>query len=164
MLRFVFASAVVMVGVAISGCSHSPTYIDGKPIDAPSLAFDFSEPSSWAEQVVYEELSSMLAISTARNTPKLIVTTITSRGRSGSSELQRAGEASVIATVVVTLNEREVFRATRKGVAKYVQDEQSGTASTIVSYAVGRAAKVAAEALGDALLKKFPSNAAYLPF
>lgn len=165
-MRALFTAIAVAFSMALAGCSFSPVYSDGSPINAMSLAFDLAKPSSRLEQIVYQELSLRFATSTAPKTPKLMATVTASSGdlmlSAGAPGAPDNYRATVTVNVVVLYEDKSIFTARRVASADYKVSGQTLANQSALLDAQERAAKAATESLRLAILAKFPHNGSYM--
>lgn len=159
-------AAVAIAVLAGAGCSFSPVYSDGSPINAMSLAFDLGEPTSRVEQVIYQEMSLRFAESSAPKTPKLVIRATSSVRDAfvteNAANAPDTYEVTVTGAATATYEGEIIFTATRRATAQYATTSQTMANQSAREIADERAAKAVAESLRLALLARFPHSGSYL--
>ncbi|WP_240233628.1 LPS assembly lipoprotein LptE [Devosia lacusdianchii] len=160
MIRQTIAAAL-LASLLGAGCSFSPVYSDGSPINAMSLAFNLGSPSSRIEQIIYEDLSFRFATSTAPKTPKLtVIASTTSRtiAMATNGPVSDPYRATVTATATATYEGKVIFEARRSASADYTASGQVLADNSAAIDAQERAAKAVAESLRLAIFAQFPTH------
>lgn len=160
MVRVLSSLVILVAAAALSACSFSPVY--GTRQEDMSLAFDFGEPKTRTDQIIYEELVFRLQGTQAPNSPSLTISSSASiaapmmtSARPGAANLVRY-EVKVTATATVRYGGDELFTATRVAVAQYTNESQVLANEAARIEAEERAAKAVAESLRLAILAQYP--------
>lgn len=116
-----------------------------------SIAFDYADPNSREEQIVYQTLA--LSFPRSESAPHLKIFA----AAFGAEDFKTAGRGSVTTTVSVTATAtdadgKQLFRINRSADAQYVYNTQKIANESAKSDARDRAARAAAESMRLAIL------------
>ena len=155
LVRLLFAIGLTLM---VAACSFTPAY--GPHSAGASLAFNFAEPGSRLEQIVYNDLSFAFGRAAGPDDP-LISVTVTSSGRgiarSASANPEPASEAIASGTLRVTSGEEELFVLSRQASATYTKNGQIVADRQAKTDADERAAEALADIFRLALIGRFGS-------
>ena len=156
----VLRSGLIALGflgaISLAGCSGFTPVYGERGIATERQAFQYAEPQSRLDQVIYQELVLRLGRSTDPSRPVVKITTSTKHRELTRSDVDRpseAREAVVTAQIEVTRADGTVLlETTRSAAASYMTDSQALASSEAEKAAYEQAAKSLAETIRLTLL------------
>lgn len=148
---------IAALATGLGACSFSPVY-SGVLAANPTLDIAFAKPASRLEQIIYQELSFRLGVSTAPTAPLAKISVTVSGPAVGlmtsTPGANTATQVTVSATLTLTQRSGDAppVTITRRATADYTTNSQVLANTTAATEATERAARAAAESLRLALL------------
>jgi hypothetical protein len=150
--------ALGFLGVlSLSACSGLTPVYGERGLVAERQAFQYADPKSRLEQIIYQELVLRFGRSTDPNRPLVRITTSTGDAALTKSDVRRpsdARQATVTAVIVVVdANGKQLLNTTRSAAVPYMSDDnQALAASEAERSAYEQAARALAETIRLTLL------------
>lgn len=159
MMRLWAQIATLCATVLLTGCSFTPRYAEAFGQMASQMVFDYAQPNSRLEQIVYQHLS--LSFPTADNSLKLAVSAHSLPFEPLRSDAAIAPTGVTVEITVVIRREDAILASiTRRATASYSSTgDQILASNEAQANALEIAAKSAAESIRLAILAMAPNLA-----
>ena len=142
--------------LGLSACAGLTPVYGERGLAAERVAFQYADPQTRLEQVIYQDLVLRLGRSVDPASPLVRITTRTGDRKLTRSDVRRpsdARQATVTATIeVVSADGRQLLRTTRSAAAPYMTNSQALAASEAEIAAYEQAARALAETIRLTLL------------
>jgi hypothetical protein len=142
--------------LSLSACSGFTPVYGERGLSAERQAFQYADPKSRLEQIIYQELVLRFGRSTDPGRPLVRITTSTSDAELTKSDVlrpSRAKQVTVTALIeVVDADGKLLLKTTRSAAAPYMSDSQALAASEAEKAAYEQAARALADTIRLTLL------------